>query len=65
MLRWAGSDPFAALDVALVHQDDAIRDDLLSGIHLSSRTMEDPKSLIVHIAAFPKERTACTFNRAT
>ncbi|MXW53773.1 MAG: hypothetical protein F4X44_04925 [Gammaproteobacteria bacterium] len=64
MLHWARSDPFAALDVALVQQDDAIRDDLLRGVHLSSRTWEDPQSLIEHIAAYPKERTASTFNRA-
>lgn len=64
MIGWAASDPFAALDAALAHQDDEIRNDLLRGIHLSSRTWEDPQSLIEHIAAYPREHTASTFNRA-
>lgn len=64
MIGWADSDPLAALDAALVHEDDAIRNDLLGGIHLSPRTWDDPQSLIDHIAAYPKERTTSTFNRA-
>lgn len=64
MIGWADSDPFAALDAALAHQDDEIRNDLLRGIHLSPRTWVDPQSLIEHIAAYPKEHTASTFNRA-
>ena len=64
MIGWADSDPFAALDAALVYEDDEIRNDLLRGIHLSPRTWDDPQSLIEHIAAYPRERTTSTFNRA-
>lgn len=64
MIGWADSDPFAALDAALVYEDDEIRIDLLRGIHLSSRTWDDPQSLIEYLATYPKERTASTFNRA-
>lgn len=64
MRVWAESDPFAALDAALAYQDDEIRNDLLRGIHLSSRTWEDPRALIGHLNTYPAELTASTFNRA-
>ena len=64
MSDWADSDPFAALDAAFVYEDDELRNDLIRGIHWSSRTWEDPQSLIEYLATYPRERTASTLNRA-